>query len=233
MSYQSDEFKKYYVSKGLLANGANYYDSFLKKIDSALKNIGRDGLDEAIEKDLNELRSWAKTTTLPPFDKRPSNPRSVINKYLQFRFEVGDAEEESDFEVPSELETLEPSGQAFQIEKEMQAAVRRQIGSLETGLQIVDGGIERSVTTGRIDIVAKDIQDLFVIIELKAGRCPRGALEQVLGYAKDIKDEEAGAKVRMILIAKSFPDRIIAAADFIPSLKLVTYDFSLNFSAIQ
>lgn len=230
MSYKSDEFKKYYVGKGLLANGANYYDSFLKKIDYALESIGRKGLDEAIETDLDELRRWAITTTMPPFDKRPSNPRSVINKYLQFRFEVVDAEEESDFANPEELKTLEPIGQAFQLEKDMQTAVRRQIGILESGLRIVDGGLERTVTTGRIDIVAQDDQDCFVVIELKAGSCPRGALEQVLGYAKDIKDEEAGANVRMILIAKSFPDRILAAADFIPSLKLVIYDFSLTFS---
>jgi Endonuclease NucS len=233
MSYQSDAFKKYYVGQGLRENGANYYDSFLKKIDFALKSINREGLDEAIEKDLNGLRTWAKTTEMPPFDKRPSNPRSVINKYLQFRLEIGDTEEESDFQAPPETEALEPSGQAFQLEREMQGAVRNQITNLERGLQIVDGGNERRVTTGSIDIVAKDERGSFVVIELKAGNCPRGSLEQVMGYAKDLKDEEAVADVRMILIAKSFPDRILAAADFVPKLKLVIYDYSLTFKEAQ
>ncbi|HEY4994932.1 MAG TPA: hypothetical protein VII21_01410, partial [Aestuariivirga sp.] len=60
----------------------------------------------------------------------------------------------------------------------------------------------------------------------------KGALEQLMGYANDIRIEEEVEKVRLVLIAKSFSDRIVGAATFVPNLQLVTYDYTLSFRAV-
>jgi len=70
--------------------------------------------------------------------------------------------------------------------------------------------------------LARDLDDNFVAIELKAGLCPAGALEQVLGYAADVQ-VETDLSCRAILVAADFPERIRQAARRIPSLNLKTY----------
>lgn len=186
-----------------------------------------------INAELDDLRRWAKTTQTPPFDKKPSDPRSVLNKYLAFKNNLGELPVGGDPSGTETQEPLEPNGLAFSLERDLQIAIRKQIASLESGLQIVDGGSERRVLTGSIDILAKDNNGIFVVIELKAGDCPRGSLEQLLGYAKDIKDEEGVGEVRMYLIAKSFSDRTLAASTFISNLKLVEYDYSVFFRTVE
>lgn len=233
MTYQAEAFKEFFIKGGAKETSATYYSSYLKRIDAALKEDGREGLDEAIAANVDGLRKWAKTTQSPPFDKKPSDPRSVLNKYLAFRNSLGELPEAGDPTDTQTQEPLEPVGLAFTLERDLQTAIRRQISYLEDGLKIVDGGSERHVLTGSIDILAKDNNGVFVVIELKAGDCPKGALEQLLGYAKDIKDEEGVGEVRMCLIAKSFSDRTLAASTFISNLKLIEYDYTVSFRPVE
>ena len=233
MTYLVDGFRKYFLGQGHQETSGIYYNSYLKKIDIALNDAGKIGLDEVIAVDLDWLRKWSKTTSTTPFDKKPSNPRSVLTKYLLFRESLGGLElEKEDSELQEQI-PLEPTGQAFHLERDMQAAVRRQIENIEAGLRIVDGNFERRVPTGEIDITAKDKDDKFVVIELKAGDCPKGALEQLLGYANDLRLEESVEEVRLFLIAKSFSDRIVGAATFIPNLRLISYDYTLSFRVME
>lgn len=74
-------------------------------------------------------------------------------------------------------------------EKELKTLLRRQLDKVEPGLVAADDGREREVASGRIDITARDVDGNFVVIELKAGPCPAGALEQVLGYSSDLEEE--------------------------------------------
>jgi RecB family endonuclease NucS len=58
-------------------------------------------------------------------------------------------------------------------ESELKSLLRRQLERVEPGLVEADGGRERAVATGKIDITAKDANGNFVVIELKVGRCSR------------------------------------------------------------
>jgi Holliday junction resolvase-like predicted endonuclease len=233
MSYLVDEFRKYFLGQGHKETSLNSYNVNLKKIDLALRDSEQIGLDEIISKDINWLQKWAKSSIGAPFDKETSNRRSALKKYLMFKESLGELLLEKPDTEFEEDNPLEPTGQAFHLERDMQAAVRRQIESLEIGLKIIDNNFERRVSTGEIDIIAKDKNDNFVVIELKAGDCPKGALEQLLGYANDIRIEEEVNRVRLFLIAKSFSDRIVGAATFIPDLRLVTYDYTLTFRTVE
>jgi len=111
----------------------------------------------------------------------------------------------------------------------MHAAVRRQLSNIEPGLVENDGGSEVGVSTGYIDILARDAANKLVVIELKAGKCPAGAMEQALGYAQALSDVR-NEPVRVLLIASEFSDRIKAAAKRTVDLQLLTYEFSLKFN---
>jgi RecB family endonuclease NucS len=110
----------------------------------------------------------------------------------------------------------------FHYEHELKRTIRRQLDRVEPGLVAADGGRERVVATGKIDITARDTNGHFVVIELKAGPCPNGALEQVLAYSHDL-EEETGTPCRAVLVASEFSDRIKAAAKRARELYLVTY----------
>ena len=115
------------------------------------------------------------------------------------------------------------SGRIFLYERELQVAIRRQLGLVEPGLVEADGGRERAVATGKIDIVARDSAGNFVVIELKAGPCPHGALEQLLAYSSDL-EAETGTPCRSVLVASQFSDRIRAGAGRARDVWLVTYE---------
>jgi RecB family endonuclease NucS len=111
----------------------------------------------------------------------------------------------------------------FSYERELKSALRRQLALVEPGLVEADGGRERAVATGRIDITARDRNGHFVVIELKAGPCPHGALEQVLAYSTDL-EAETGTPCRAVLVASEFSERLRAAARRATGIALVTYE---------
>jgi RecB family endonuclease NucS len=118
----------------------------------------------------------------------------------------------------------------FEYEKELKSAIRKQLSMVEPGLVEADGGQERNVATGKIDITARDANGHFVVIELKAGPCPHGALEQVLAYSSDL-EAETGTPCRAVLVASQFSERIRAAAKRTKDCYLVTYEVNrVNFA---
>jgi hypothetical protein len=132
------------------------------------------------------------------------------------------APEEAEHEVVEALETK------FGLERDMQRALRSNIEQLESGLRIIDGGAERIVPSGRIDITAEDKSGATVVIELQAGEADRDAVAQVLSYKGDIADSN-GRPARGILIAGDFSLRAISAARAVPNLELKRYSFRFSF----
>ncbi|MFN7107467.1 MAG: endonuclease NucS domain-containing protein [Brevundimonas sp.] len=225
--YRQDAFKAYFIEEvGAAKATYNTYNSYLNRIDQF---IG--GLDERVAQDgIEAVLAWSKDQFEGPFSAYPSHARSVLKRYLQFVLNAESDGQDDEEELQTDVAPQDPTGAIFRLEREMQAAVRRQLAMLEIGLEEADGGIEVSVATGRIDILAKAANGQLVVIELKAGPCPTGALEQVLGYAQALEDEK-GEPVRAYLIASSFPDRIRAAAKRVSALELRTYEFSMTFKA--
>jgi hypothetical protein len=199
------------------------YRSFLNRTDQLAG-----GLDEMIEsKGIDGTRTWARNQIEPPFDKFTSDARSIVNSYLGFVHTKGELSSTLDADSTSAAET--PLTGIFKIEKEMQAAVRKDLNSLENGLLAIDDGIEVTTATGRIDILARDANGQLTVIELKAGQCPPGAIEQSLGYAQAIS-EERSEEARVILIASSFTDRQLYAAKRAHGLILRVYHYQLHYS---
>ncbi|MGP1284200.1 MAG: endonuclease NucS domain-containing protein [Parasphingopyxis sp.] len=158
-----------------------------------------------------------------------SGYKSAVQKYVRFRQDV-----ESEAARPAiaalRVDDLseEDNEQTFSLERDLQSALRSSIEQLETGLEIIDGGVERSVPSGRIDILAKDGEAKPVVIELKAVKAGRDAVAQVLAYMGDVS-MDSDAPVRGFLVAPEFDARAISAARMVPTLELIEYGFSFSF----
>ncbi len=214
--------------------------SELRRVESAYGD-----LDEAFDRD--ELESVIADLTYSAIDARNNEPnpsrlmiegdlrnnlasyKSAVNKYVHFRREVEAQAADSIRTVSPQSSSDEGEAKAkLSLERDLQVALRKSITQLEPGLQIADGGVERSVPSGRIDILARDAAGLAVVIELKAVTAPRDAVAQVLAYMGDIQSAETGT-VRGILVAPDFDAKALSAARMVPSLSLFSFRFLFQF----
>ena len=221
--FDRDGFREFFIREvGDNQGTLNTYNSYLGRID---KIVG--GLDERIaEGGGDELLGWMLSADTEPFVGHRAQCRSITKTYIRFRTAVPvEVFAESDEPTPEEN-----AASVFKFERELQAAVRLQLSRLEDGLSVYDDGFEASFDTGRSDILARDRHGCAVVVELKAGPCPKGALEQVLGYAQNWI-EEGESRVRCIVVAGSFTQRQRAAAKRVPALELKTYRLEVMFSS--
>ena len=160
--------------------------------------------------------------------------RHSTERYCKFRRELmRDGEAESPVDERNEAgDSTETRGQLIGLERDLQAALRGAIGQLEDGLEVDDGGAERSVASGFIDITAKDARGSIVVIELKTGTARRNDIAQVLSYMGDVSEEEPGEDVRGVLVAGDFDRKAKAAARVVPSLSLRAYSVRFEFLTV-
>ena len=116
----------------------------------------------------------------------------------------------------------------FGLERDLQRALRTNIIQLEPDLNIIDGGSERTVEAGRIDITAEDDQGNLVVIELKAGTAQPDSIAQLLSYMGSIDDDQE-RPIRGILVAHDFHPRLVLAARAVPNISLKAYSFQFSF----
>lgn len=128
----------------------------------------------------------------------------------------------------------------FDIERDLQRVLRDNIEQLEPGLKITDGGKEKVVAVGKIDITAEDRNGVAVVIELKTVEADHSAIGQILAYMGDLAADKkptgadrSTAGVRGILVAKDFSQKAIAAARVVHSLQLKKYNFKFAFESIE
>jgi RecB family endonuclease NucS len=128
-------------------------------------------------------------------------------------------------------EALDAIETKFGLEKDLQKELRKRIADLEPELAIADGGKERSVPSGFIDITAQDRHGSAVVIELKAGAADRDAIGQILAYMGDLMATEK--TVRGIVVAGEFTPRAIAAARAAGNIQLRQYHITFSFPSVS
>jgi endonuclease len=158
-----------------------------------------------------------------------SSYSAAVRLYRDFRAGDSDAASEVAIELAGEAIRERKEGKQFEVERHLQSELRREISQLETGLEIIDGGLERSVESGFIDILARDDLGALVVIELKAGMAKRDAVGQIAGYMGDLMAEESDTQVRGILVAADFDKSCQSGVRTIPTLKLKRYRFAFTF----
>ena len=118
----------------------------------------------------------------------------------------------------------------FTLERDLESALRLNIGQLEQGLNVI--AVQKQVLSGfgRLDIEAEDKNGAAVVIELKAGKADREAIGQILGYMGDLATGKN--LVRGILVAGDFDLSAVAAARVVPHLQLRKYGFNFTFTSV-
>jgi RecB family endonuclease NucS len=159
--------------------------------------------------------------------------RTSARKYRSFREQEADDTTEAAIEIAGQIIKERREGRTFELEVHLQRFLREEIEQLEPGLKIVDGGSERSVTSGEIDILAIDSEGQFVVIELKRDLARRETIGQIMGYVGDIMDEEATTAVRGIIVAGDFDKSCRSTLLAIPSLSLKRYRYNFQFDTVE
>jgi endonuclease len=211
-----------------------YYGS----LDDIYKSGKYDDLVSELNYSTSDERSNRKNPSKIIFDGNiRNNLQSYKNAVVRYRTFLTQGKLDSDEhfigdEISANLKPIdEVERQRLGLERDMQAALRRDIALLESGLTIVDDGAERSVSSGFIDILCRDGSEITTVIELKAGKTDARVVGQILGYMGDLIVEDDEKNVRGIIVAHEFDKRTIAAAKAVPNLSLMRYSISFKFEA--
>lgn len=135
---------------------------------------------------------------------------------------------------PDDSTVARPS--SLSIERDLEDSLVQNLTMLEPGLRLYrDGDVEGrqldTATVGIIDLLAVDKNDILVVIELKAGKASDSVCGQILGYMAWVREELAGGKkVRGIIVASGFSDRLRYAAQAVDALSLIKYSIRFKFT---
>lgn len=123
------------------------------------------------------------------------------------------------------------------LERDLENFLEQRLQILEEGLHLfVDGergGRQYTTEVSRIDLLAKDKNDTFVVIELKAGEADKTSLAQILPYMGWVREFLAeGREVRGIIVASDFSPELIAATNVVANLSLYRYRVDFKFESM-
>ena len=186
-------------------------------------------------KDKNLLDNFCKTVW-PSGLTDKGNSRIKFFENIVIRFNSDQEGTISEDEEEGEIAREESE---FAYEKDLQKYLVRNLSVIEKGLELyqADGvdGEEFYVpgTSRRIDILAVDKQNCFVIIELKVSRGYEKVVGQTLFYQSSIKTAFKQDKVRAIIIAREITSELKTATHFLPDFELFEYQLSLTLNKMK
>jgi hypothetical protein len=131
-----------------------------------------------------------------------------------------------------------PGPVSLTIERDLEESLIQNLAMLESGLKLyrvedMDGRQLDTGAVGIIDLLALDKNGDFVVIELKAGKAADSVCGQILGYMAWVRRELAGdKKVRGVIVASEFSERLRYAAEAVGALSLIQYNITFNFSDV-
>jgi len=187
------------------------------------------------------IRSYviAMAPNHPSSKHHPSTrKRHGFFEYLgEGRFRLKDKIDETTEPNGEEEDTIEENLEETQIslEGDLETFILKDLASVEDGLSQYQGdrGEQFSVDSGRIDVLAVDKEGSFVVIELKAGTATDSVLAQVLAYMADVKKTLAVQKrVRGIIIAYDFSNRLTSAVSLLENVAIMKYKVKFDFERV-
>jgi hypothetical protein len=116
-----------------------------------------------------------------------------------------------------------PHAELALLERDLQRLLSRNLGRIEKGLvPHPDYQLEEfPCDVGRLDLLCKDAEDNWVVVELKADWVGDDAVGQILGYMSWVKDNlPNGSRVRGIIVGKRTSGRVKAAIKLFPDLSI-------------
>lgn len=204
--------------KGVSLNVEDYIDMEFKKVK---------------RKALNKGKSFKNT---------PHYPYFLLKQALDFLNEVFIATPSTPYQIPYVtypishhflLRTMEEQALLFTEseerkrydtktidEKALEKYLYRHLEKVEKGLRYIQH--QFVIPDGRIDILAKDENDIFVILELKVVE-DKDLIWQCMYYPEAIKRRLGAKKVRMITICPSYSPSLLIPLKQLPHVEIMQY----------
>jgi hypothetical protein len=123
-------------------------------------------------------------------------------------------------------------------ERDLEEYILRNLNKIENGLRLYkESGItgqQLTIDIGRIDILALDKNNDFVVIELKSGIANYHVIGQILSYISWVRNNLAkGSRVRGIIIAEGFDQKLKYAVSELTDILLKKYNVMFEFEDIK
>ena len=220
-----------------LVNEIRISDAPIASPDAELTNTG----EEAFPTDDFSSYTWFKISTVDPVGpfqiesfsdietEIPINPSQLISSFA-YAF----LSEEILAGPQPEMPSVSP---AISVERDLRKYLVQNLESIEPGLKLHleqdRNGEEYPIEAGRmrIDILAKDVNDNFVVIELKAGVADLATFGQISAYIGWVKTNLAkNGNVRGLIVANDFEEKVKFAIQSVSNIKLKKYALKFEFS---
>jgi hypothetical protein len=237
MEYNKN-FSLYDAYDFLKANGLELECEEIKNSSDKFKSYSstlRRAKIVSLVRDKNLLDDFCKTVwTSGLTDKGKSRVKFFENLVIRFN-----SDQEGTISEDEEEEEIAREESEFAYEKDLQKYLVKNLSVIEKGLKLyqTDGvdGEEFYVpgTSSRIDILATDKNNNFVVIELKVSRGYEKVVGQTLFYQSSIKTIFKQDKVRAIIIAREITSELKTATQFLPDFELFEYQLSLTLNKIK
>lgn len=141
--------------------------------------------------------------------------------------------------VAGEEEDEPQPGGEFAYERDLQHFLGRNLHLLEPGMRLYEEedvtGIEFPVGSRRVDILALDRDDNYVVIELKVSRGYDRVTGQLLRYMAWIRKHQAdaGQQVRGIVVAREASEDLVLACSEVSKVDLFAYELSVTLRKVD
>jgi len=168
--------------------------------------------------------------------KLPPGGEATNHYFRDLGFEIVETDDPGTEPVSNDAIIEDALDTSLSLERDLENNLVADLSKLEPGLKLyqqdaVSGQQLHAEAAGRIDILAVDQNDDLVVIELKAGDADRQVCGQIQAYMGWAKEKLAGQKkVRGIIIANEFTERLRLAASVVPGLTLKKYAVSFKFT---
>lgn len=212
---------------GNIFNLNMYLDKAWKKVND-YTNKKTKGISSPFLKELIVFYRLEKLNKI--FGINEINPAPMIDgfKYGANFFEQISVEEKMGRYVHAT--NFNTSDLAYITEEDFENYIYKHLDLIEKGLTPIDRQV--SIEEGRIDILAKDKNKKFVVIELKIAN-DKHLIWQVMYYPDAIKDKLKLKDVRMITICPSYPNYILNPLKKLEYVEMFQYKLQISNSKIE
>lgn len=188
----------------------------------------RHGLFEAFKE-----QYWSNGKT-PDGERRRKRYCQLKTRYDDFLAGRGVEDTTEDTEEDAESDDNE---QQFAVEPDLRNFLANNLAVIEPGLKLYQeekrNGVEYPIDEGRIDILAVDRENKFVVIELKVSRGRNKTVGQLLYYMGWVDDHLAKGPCRGMIIAREISDDLVVAVQRVPGVSLFRYRISASVEPVS
>jgi len=162
--------------------------------------------------------------------------KPINSKFEELGFKVVTRDEPSDPDAPPGPDDEDEDETALTLEYDLENSLVGNLDQLEKGLKLYSEGSHTgrqfiAKGAGIIDLLVTDSSGDLVVLELKAGEADKKVCGQILAYMGWVRKNLAGKrKVRGIIVANEFTEKLALASGVVPDLALKKYTIVFRFS---